>query len=508
MIRFRPSIITFLLSGIFLSCIFTINGHGICRADSEGIQSRPNVLFFVVDDLRPNLGCYGYQTAHTPHLDQLAQSSLLFERAYCQIPSCSPSRSSFLTGLRPDVIKVYANKKHFRETVPDAITLPQYFKQHGYHTQSLGKVFHGICKNEIVEDPPSWSVPAWRPEATQYLTEPSIEILRQRYPRYFDGKRPVEELMALRKFKGPAFEAPQAEDTDVTDGRIAAKAVQVLGELKKEDKPFFLAVGFVKPHAPFVAPQRYFDLVDPAAVELPAVRELPQGTTPLAATSREMQGYFGVPQSGVFPPETTRRLTSAYDACVAFVDAQIGLVLDELDRLGLRENTIIVVISDHGYHLGEVGQWCKNTNFEEALRVPLLISVPDAGESHGRRTRALVELLDLYPTLVDLCELPPRTGLAGTSFKPLLAAPDQPWKKMARSQHTSKLHDPTVPVGYSVRTDQFRYTQWRSPNGKIVAEELYRIENCRTPDKNLASDPAEAATLAEMRKLSNIGTSK
>lgn len=465
----------------------------------------PHVLLFVADDLRPALGCYGDALARTPHLDRLAGAGLRFDRAYCQIPSCGPSRASFLTGRRPDATRIYDNRESFRKHLPDAVTLPQHFRENGYLTMSLGKVFHGKFASEIREDPVSWSVPAWRPVATQYLEPGSIAILRERYPKAFATASPLEEVLNSRRFKGPAIEASETVDAGLTDGRTAARAVEVLGDLAKEDRPFLLAVGFVKPHAPFVAPKSYFDRIGIDRIELPKQRRLPEGAPGLASTSREMHGYHGVPQEGVFPEETTRELVRAYAACVSFIDAQAGKVLDELERLGLREETLVVFTSDHGYHLGEVGQWCKNTNFEEALRVPLIISSPHHPETHGRASKALVELVDLHPGLSELCGLPVRGEVEGFSLAPLLDDPDRPWKAAAFSQHAAKLYDPAAPVGRTVRTAEHRYVQWQAPNGAVVEEELYILDGTTTPGRNLAGDGDYASTLRRHREVLSEG---
>jgi arylsulfatase A-like enzyme len=475
----------------------------VSRFAAANTPDHPNVLLIVVDDLRPNLGCYGYRAADTPNIDRLAKNGLLFRRAYCQIPACSPSRSSFLTGLRPDTVEVYDNSKHFRNVVPDVTTLPQYFKNHSYYTRSLGKVFHGEYLDEVLDDRPSWSEAAWRPIATQYLTSPSVEILRRRHPKVFDGARPIPELMNLRRLKGPAWEAPAVEDVELTDGRTAEKAVAVLRGLKSQNQPFFLAVGFVKPHAPFVAPARYFKSTDRSATMLPERRALPDGAPAIASTSREIHQYHGVPQDEPLSDDVTRELTVAYDACVSYVDAQIGRILNELERLDLRDETIVVFLSDHGYHLGDVGQWGKNTNFEEALRVPMIVSVPRATKTAGQTTEGIVELVDLYPTLAALCGLPEPKGLEGTSFRALLDSPQQPGKTAAFSQHTSNLRDPAAPVGHSVATSEFRYTRWQAPQGNTVAEELYQISDGRTKSANLVTNARYADTAERLRTILN-----
>lgn len=460
----------------------------------------PNVLFLVADDLRASPG---RGLVDTPAIDGLAATGLRFEHAYCQIPSCGPSRASFLTGRRPDATGVFDNRTTFRDRLPDATTLPQHFRGHGYRTLSLGKVFHGKFSQEINDDPPSWSEPPWRPVATQYQEPESIAILRQRYPKAFEGGDPVAEILAQRRYKGPAWEAPDVGDEDLTDGRTARRAVQMLGELAQGGEPFFLAVGFVKPHAPFVAPKRYFDRVRREKVGPPELRRLPEGAPELASTSREMHGYHGVPgaKEGVFPEHKTVELITAYQACVSYIDAQIGKVIGALDRHGLAENTVVVFTSDHGYHLGEAGQWSKNTNFEEALRVPLIVRSPRHPDAAGRSTGALVELVDLHPSLSELCGLPALKEAEGTSFAPLLDNPDFPWKEVAFSQHSADFRDPAAPVGRTVRTATHRYVQWRTPEGEVLAEELYGMESGATPDRNLAGNPEYGAVLGKMRSL-------
>lgn len=497
------------MRGLWLAVLLPWLGSGPQLA-AAGQSAPPNVLFLIADDLVSNLGCYGYQAVRTPHIDEIAKKGLVFERAYCQIPSCSPSRSSLMTGLRPDTVKVYANERHFRATVPNAITLPQYFKQHGYRTVSLSKVFHGggLGSSEKLFDPPSWSVPEWKPSAIQYASQQTLDALRLKYPGRFDRPGPMLEVLNFPGIKkGPVWEASPVDDTVLPDGQTAQKAREVLDGLKAAGQPFFLAVGFAKPHAPFVAPARYFERVDESKIELPAVRDLPVGTTPLASTSPEIYGYDGVPakKGVVFSDAKTRELIKAYAACVAYVDEQVGIIMKHLRDLGLAENTIVIFTSDHGYHLGEAGQWCKNTNFEESVRVPLIVSIPGS-QSRGKRATGIVELIDLYPTLARLCNLPDPKALEGSSFAPLFANPQREWKRAAFSQHASQLNNAAAINGRSIGTKHYRYAEWRDPQGgKVVAEELYRIENGLTPGQNMAGDPASAATLQEMRKIMQAG---
>ncbi|NOY00073.1 MAG: sulfatase-like hydrolase/transferase, partial [Verrucomicrobia bacterium] len=264
-------------------------------------EGRLNVLFIAVDDLRPNISCYGVSGLKTPNMDRLAARGMLFRRAYCQIASCGPSRASVLTGRRPDTTTVFDNRRHFREALPEVVTLPQHFKDNGYHTRSIGKIFHGIFSEEINDDPASWSEPAWRPKAVQYRSEEGMRVLHQRFPKQFDDSlKPQEEVQAQRRYKGLAVEAPDVNDNDLIDGRTADEAIKVIRQVK--DKPFFLAVGFVKPHAPYVAPKKYFDLYNIDDVAFLGVDKLPQGTTDLASNgSKELRGYTGIARKGEIP---------------------------------------------------------------------------------------------------------------------------------------------------------------------------------------------------------------
>ena len=377
----------------------------------------PNVLFIAIDDLRPDLHCYGNSKMVTPRIDRFAESALIFERAYCQQAVCNPSRTSMLTGLRPDTIGVVGNHIHFRMNQPDVVTLPQYFKQHGYRTQAIGKVFHGVfpegaskTKWDTMGDPASWSVPAIRFGPRYYFTEEGIASAKTAFEKSYPGLKQRGVDWTERLVFGLATEAPDVPDEQFYDGKVASTAIATLRELKSSSEPFFLALGFIKPHSPFIAPKKYFDLYKDTQVADNS--EFPRGAPEIAGhSSGEIRRYSDQPKRGEFSSASQLRLRHAYAACISFIDAQVGIVLDELDRLGLADNTIVCVLGDHGYHLGEQGLWGKTTNFELDTRVPLIVRMPGM-KSKGKKSQSLVELVDVYPTLVEAAGLPgkPKAG--------------------------------------------------------------------------------------------------
>jgi iduronate 2-sulfatase len=479
------------LSGLF----------GNAYAEETGAEAQPieatrlNVLFIAVDDLRPLLGCYGDPLAHTPHIDRLAKEGLLFKRAYCQQAICSPSRSSLLTGRRPDTTRVYYNQTHFRAHIPNVVTLPQHFKAHGYHTQSLGKVFHG--KN--LDDEPSWSVPsAWFTDAPPYHMPESLA----RVTTITRGGR--------TRRTGPSWECSDNDDHAHNDGQIADAAIEALQKLK--DKPFFLAVGFRKPHLPFVAPRKYFSLHPPEKFRLPSHDEAPQGAPAWAMHNwGELRNYVDIPEKGPLSKEKAIELIRAYYAATSFIDAQIGRVLKALDENGLRQNTVVVLWGDHGWHLGDHGLWCKHTNFERATHAPLVLRAPGMKAS-GMSSDALVEFVDIYPTLVELCGLPLPDGLEGASFVPLLANPNQAWKKAAFSQYPRQTGEHGFVMGYSMRTPRYRLTEWRTrdsmyaPNNEeVIGTELYDYLHDPGETVNRANLPENAAIVKRLTELLHGG---
>ncbi|TCS85872.1 iduronate 2-sulfatase [Anseongella ginsenosidimutans] len=467
------------LSGVFVLLAFTSCGQ-------EQPPARPNVLFIAVDDLRVQLGCYGDPVAVTPNINRLAAKGMVFNRAYCQQAVCNPSRASLMTGRRPNTTRVWNLSTHFREALPQVVTLPQYFKQNGYHTRAIGKIYHDPA---WAKDSVSWSAP---------------EILAVTGTK---GKYTLDSNLNKKgSWKAGATERANVEDEAYIDGKVSQAAVELLSEIK--DEPFFLAVGFRRPHLPFSAPEPYWELYDPAALPLPKFRQAPANAPELALHhSDELRGYRDIPDEGPLPEEKVRELIHGYYAATSYIDAQIGNVIRELERLGLRENTIIVLWSDHGFHLGEHGLWSKTTNFELDTRVPLIISAPGQ-EATGVRSDALVELVDLYPTLAELAGLTLPAGLEGTSMKPLLADPDQPWKTAAFSQFPRPWRYKKQPaiMGYSLRTADYRYTEWQDfETGEVEARELYDHRKDPLETENIAGKNEQAKNIELLSQMLKEG---
>jgi iduronate 2-sulfatase len=446
-----------------------------------------NVLFIAVDDLRPALGCYGDPSAKTPHIDRLAERSVVFRRAYCQQAVCNPSRASLITGLRPDTIRVWDLKAHFRDTIADAVTLPQHFERHGYTTVSIGKILHG--SGAPAKDPKSWSVP------------PRFDVVRERSLRYA-----LPENLKGRGLKGVASEAANVPDSHYVDGQVCAAAAEAIEELAENERPFFLAVGFRKPHLPFCAPQRYWDLHDPARIPAPEPGSPPEGAPELAVRSwMELEGYTDIPESGRISPKMVRRLRHGYQACVSYIDALIGRLLDRLEERGLTGSTVVCLWGDHGFHLGEQGLWTKASNYELATRSPLIVCAPMVSRVGGH-CDALVELVDVYPTLAEVCGLPVPEGLEGTSFVPLLETPDLRWKsavfsQFPRSRNEARHRADGDIMGRAIRTKSDRYVEWTdSRSGAVVAMELYHYPVDPLEQLNLAKDPAYRARVQSLAR--------
>ena len=448
---------------------------------------RPNVLMVFVDDLRPALSCYGDPLAKTPNIDRFAATARRFNRAYCNQAVCGPSRASLLTGRLPDNIGVWHNRDLFRERHPGLVTLPQLFKNQGWHAMALGKVFSG---NERELDPKSWS-------------EPEI-LSRKGWKNYL-----LREAGGPKK--GSPFEMADVVDDSYTDGKLAGLAIKTLAKLKQRPQPFFLAVGFFKPHLPFNAPKKYWDLHDPKAFALVGQSERAKGAPGAAyPDQRELGGYQGVPKNERVSAKQGGDLRHGYYACVSYVDAQIGRLLMALESHGLKDNTIVVILGDHGFSLGEAGHWCKKTNFELDTHVPLLIRTPGMKQP-GTATEAMVEFVDLFPTLAELTGLSVPADLDGRSFAPSLDNPAAPGRSAVLSQHT-RPWSPGAPkiMGYSLRTKSYRYTRWIDWNTrKTFAEELYDYSlksSVRTQGKYLIERESvvdefpSVATRDELRK--------
>lgn len=464
-----------------------------------------NVLFIAVDDLRPELGCYGHPVVKSPNIDRLASQGLLFSRAYCQEAVCNPSRASLMTGLRPETTKVYDLPTHFRDAKPDAITIAQHFKSQGYFTQRFGKIFHTGHGNR--DDALSWTV-----QATEVDRRPAAQSRPAATPSAKPRKRAAQAKQNAAKKPGSIdhsrdlpYESPDVGDCDLPDGMVADQAIRAMREVK--DKPFFLAVGFYKPHLPFIAPKKYWDMYSPGQVELAPNPFMPKDAPAYATNNAgELRNYLGMPKTGSIPPEEARRLKHGYYACVSYMDAQVGRVLDELDKLGLRDKTVVILWGDHGWQLGEHDTWCKHTAWEIATRAPLIISVPGQ-KNAGVKTDALVEFVDVFPSLADICGLPMPTGLDGTSFQPLLVDPKRPWKKAAFSLWPKKIPDHGAGFGRAIRTDRYRLVEWAVPGSEPVDYELYDHQTDPQENTSLAKRPEYKQLVEELAKQLHAGPS-
>jgi iduronate 2-sulfatase len=451
----------------------------------------PNVLFIMADDLRCDLGCYG-SAARTPNLDALAARGVRFERAYCQQAVCNPSRSSMLTGRRPDTLHLWSNGIHFRDRNPDVVTLPQLFLRAGYETRGVGKIFHNWHTKEK-GDRRSWSADEFLHYANHGDDAPQVA-----------GKLPPNAALDIGRMYGkvPVCERRDVPDDANYDGRVAAEAVRVLGEIK--DRPFFLAVGFWKPHAPFNAPKRFWDLYD--ATKLPGYDPArPAGGPDVALhDSREI---LGIAPNRITPTAAqAAEMRHGYLANISYMDAQVGKVLKALADHGLAGRTIVVFVSDHGYHVGEHTLWGKTSCYEFDARVPLIVAAPSITAA-GRSARGLVELVDVFPTVARLARLDAPTGLEGTSFAPLIADPARPGRAAAFTQHPRPAYYDRTPaaipdsMGYSVRTDAGRYAEWRDwATGRVVGVEWY--DHGRDPQErvNRSDDAKDTPEFAAARR--------
>ena len=449
---------------------------------SIGIAADPvryNVLHIVSDDLNTRLGCYGDPQVKSPNIDRLAARGIRFDRAYCQFPLCNPSRASFLTGLRPDTTKVLENITQFRKNVPGAVSLPQTFRKAGYFVSRIGKLYHygvpGQIGTDGLDDPVSWET-VFNPRGRDKDEEEKIFTLKP------DAKNEGRFGAVL------SWLAADGEDAEQTDGIGANEAIRLLENHK--DQPFYLAVGFYRPHTPYVAPKKYFDLYPLSSIQLP--------TTP-----DELRIQFPVPalasirnEEESMTDDQRRQAIQAYFASTTFMDTQVGRVLDALDRLKLSEKTIVVFHSDPGYHLGEKRLWQKMTLFEESTRVPLIISVP-GNPANGKASHRTVELVDLHRTLADVCGLSSDTATEGASLKPLIENPEAEWTKPARTQIVRGGANNRV-VGRTLRTEKWRYTEW---NGGQRGVELYDHDVDPKELHNLATNPQFESTATLLKLL-------
>ena len=435
-------------------------------------NQKPNVLFIPIDDLRPQLCCYGREQMVSPNIDRVAHDGVVFTRSFCQVPVCGATRASLLTGVRPARDRFTNYYTWVDEDLPGALTLPEHFRNHGYVTLSNGKVFHH--REDAAER--SWSEEPWHPR---------IEGKESWRNYALDENRALDVAHDRR---GPPFECADAPDNAYFDGRTAERTIADLHRLARQDQPFFLAAGFLKPHLPFNAPKKYWDYYKRDEIKLADNPFRPRGAPDQAIHNwGELRAYFDVPRAGPVSEEMARSLIHGYYAATSFTDAQVGRLLDELDALGLRENTIVVLWGDHGWQLGEHSLWCKHCNFETSLNAPLIVSAPWMdGEV---RSDALVEFVDVYPALCELAGLPLPDHLEGTSFAPLMAEPDRPWKRAAFSRYVA---------GDSVRTRRHLYTEWTDDEGSITARMLYDHDADPDENENVSGNPENADLVAEL----------
>lgn len=472
------------LAAMFLS-------SGVC---SLAVAKQPNVLLILVDDLKPSFGAYGADFVHSPNLDRLAARGMRFESAYCNQAVCAPSRNNLLTGARSTSLGVYSLSTHFRKAAPDAITLPQYFMQHGYHASGVGKVFHIGHGN--TGDPQSWSEPFHPEKVIDYALTESTGGELTREEAYFSNQA-LDRIGELPR--GAAWERADVSDDDYSDGRIANEGIERLRRFKQSDKTFFLALGFTKPHLPFCAPEKYWALYDDVDLPLATTHDFPDGAPDYAGKEKhgELNQYKPIPHAPPLDPEVEKTLVQGYYAALSYMDAQVGRVLDELDELGLADDTIVVLWGDHGYHLGDHGAWTKHTNYEQANRIPIIFAGPGVA-SPGSASSALVETVDIYPTLAALAGLPapevpqPIDGqsLAGVLSGEQKAVRDHAYHAFPRGGGR---------LGRAVRTSRYRLVEWmRFGSDEPPEYELYDYQTDPQETRNLAGDYPEL--VEELRK--------
>lgn len=502
----RSRVVTVLLPVAVLCLVMCPVG----KTAAEAPGRRPNVLFIAIDDLKPELGCYGVKQILSPNIDALAQRGTIFTSTYCQQAVCAPSRTSLLLGLRPDTTGVYNLRTRFREKLPDALTLPQYFKQQGYYTVGIGKVFDF----RSVDDPATMDAVSWSEPYlfVDYLAHDSMGYLEPKYAAQIrkriadaDQGNALFDRKHMNGLERRPTDKADVPDDAYEDGAIALKAVARIKQLADQNQPFFFAVGFRKPHLPFNAPSKYWDLYDRDRIALADFRHPPVGSPPFHARLNPEMRSYAVPPEGPLPDDLQRELIHGYMACVSYVDAQVGLLLNALDEAGVADDTIVVLWGDHGWHLGDHGLWSKHTNFEQATRAPLIIYAPGHGQP-GSQASTPSELLDVFPTLCELAGLPVPEQLQGKSLVPAIENPNTRIKAVAVSQFPRKYEPRHWAMGYALRDDRYRYIEWRDskPNGPgtgaVIARELYDYETDPLETRNLIDDPAYAQTAQRLEK--------
>lgn len=491
---------------IFISIILVSCGNN--KEDSQVGDSgqknkNPNVLFIAIDDLRTELNCYG-APVKSPNIDNLAKQGVLFDRHYVQFAVCIPSRVSLLTGLRPERTHQMYGPPVWEET-PGAQSWGNTFREAGYTTVSLGKIWH--LHNSSYTNSDKFDV-KWRPDTKYTYANPQNQQIWVNFRKQRGLGVPVSDISEL----SPITEGEDVHDSTYTDGKVAQRAVSEMRKLAKGGKPFMMAVGFVKPHIPFCAPKKYWDMYDGDEVELPPGPHFPENMPEIAFSGHP--NFFNYTYGDYSPLEkgkpmddrAARHIRHAYRAAVSYIDAQVGLLLQELKRLNLDSNTIVVLWSDHGFHLGDVGHWGKQTNFEHAVRSPFIIKVPWVGNKNIK-SKALVETVDIFPSLLELCNIPQAPVHDGKSIVPLLKDTDTPWKNaIFHVFNRNPVIDGkrTLIIGYAVRTDKYRFISWRRGwgfRGDEYAAELYDYSEDQFEKVNVADDPGYAAIRKDLEKL-------
>ena len=518
----------------FLFFLFIISNTIVAQ---DKPTSKPNILFIAVDDLKPLLGCYGNTMVKTPNIDRLAKMATVFNKNYCQQAICGPTRASLMTGSRPDVTKIWNLTTQMRDVNPDIVTLPQYLITQGYTTSGIGKIYHPSSAIGSV-DPVSWSIPYLKSKESDFPAEFGLPANGQ-YQLPETKARMTPEIIAERKqknkdlaandenpksIKGPSTECLDVPDNAYQDGVNAILAKNQIIALSKSDKPFFMAVGFSKPHLPFVAPKKYWDLYNREDMPIASFQEHSKNG-PLIAyhQSGELRNYLDIPEYATLPADSLRiglklekqkELIHGYYAAISYMDAQVGILLNTLESLGTLDNTIIVLWGDHGWHLGDHDLWHKHTNFEEATRAPLIIAGP--GIKSGK-TNSLTEFVDVFPTICDLAGVAIPKNLDGKSLKPLMLNNKAKGKEYAISQYPRKLKKAEMAklgytdakmMGYSLRTDQYRYTIWMNNfnskeafnESQVYASEMYDYVKDPLEKVNVVKDIAYKITANDMHK--------
>jgi iduronate 2-sulfatase len=530
--------------GLSLFLVLVLFSNGITTAPP---QAKLNILFIAIDDLKPILGCYGDTMIKTPNIDRLARMGVVFKNNYCQQAVCGPTRASLLTGKRPDYTQIWDLKTRMRDINPDIVSLPQYFVTQGYSSQGIGKVYDPRCVDKNL-DKPSWSVPYYKTNKKYYgqydeplfgrYQSPEARILAERYAKEATDKGKSQadaDDYAQSKVK-PTIESADVADYAYNDGANVLQARDILGQLSKKSEPFFFAVGIAKPHLPFVAPKKYWDLYKRENMPIAPFQQKAKNAVDVAYhNAGEIRAYSDIPplvastkQKDVgltLPIDKQKELIHGYYASVSYADAQVGILLNTLDSLGLTKNTIIVLFGDHGWHLGDHNLWCKHTNFEEAAHAPLIISTPLTLSASSRlggtvsasKTSALTEFVDIFPTLCELAGVPIPTYLDGKSLVPLMHNPKAAFKDYAVSQYPRSGTDTETErqgyaaakvMGYSIRTDRYRYTVWMKDfrsnqpykQELLVGSELYDYEKDPHETVNVAKEKTYATVAKDMHQ--------